>query len=47
MAFVKEISVKTPIHTYRAHQVIALLTIIIMVEFKASAWVDRTTDTLG
>ena len=46
MAFVKECPVQTPIHTYRAHQVIALLLIIIMVELKAFAWVDRTTITL-
>ena len=46
MAFVKECPVQTPIHTYSAHQVIALLLIIIMVELKAFAWVDRTTITL-
>ncbi len=47
MAFVKECPVQTPIHTYSAHQVIALLLIIIiMVELKAFAWADRTTITL-
>ena len=46
MAFVEEYTVQTPIHTYCAHQVIAILLIIIIVELKAPAWVDRTTITL-